>query len=274
MESFLNFFADMPAWQRFVWIVICLLFSWGLEALWPLQKIDYRKWRHAGVNFVFLATTMLINIGFGLATVGVFAWIEQHHFGLLYLVDWPLWAELLVAILIFEFFAQYLVHYLLHKVPLLWRVHMIHHSDTKVDATTGTRHHPLDFMLRETFALIAVIVSGAPIAFYFFYRICTVFFTYFTHANFYLPQWLDKPLSYVFITPNMHKFHHHYKQPWTDRNYGNIFSIWDRLFGTLVYDDPRKVRFGLDMLDDSTDEDIAYQFKLPFRKTQRRDNKG
>lgn len=266
MQQFLDFFADMPSWQRLVWIFACLSFSWILEAIFPLKMFVYRKWRHAGINFVFLATTMLINLLFGLATVGVFAWLEQREFGLLFYIDLPMWLELLIAILVFELIAQYVVHYLLHKVKWMWKLHMVHHSDTKVDATTGTRHHPGDFILRETFALVAVIILGAPVAFYMFYRICTVFFTYLTHANIYLPLWLDKPLSLVFITPNMHKFHHHFERPWTDSNFGNITSIWDRLFGTMVYDDPHKIRFGLDVLDDTTDENVGYQFKIPFNK--------
>ena len=84
-------------------------------------------------------------------------------------------------------------------------------------------------------------------------------------------MWLDKALSYVFVTPNMHKFHHHFERPWTDTNYGNIFSVWDRLFGTMVYDDPRKVVYGLDVLDDKLDENVGYQFKVPFDKTIKTD---
>jgi sterol desaturase/sphingolipid hydroxylase (fatty acid hydroxylase superfamily) len=220
---------------------------------------------------VFLTTTMMINGLFGVATVGVFEWLQQEQFGLLYLVDGPVWLELLAAVLIFELMAQYTVHYLLHRVKWMWKFHMIHHSDTHLDATSGTRHHPGDFVMRELFALGAVVITGSPVAFYFFYRICTVFFTYITHANINVPRWLDKPLSYVFITPNMHKFHHHYERPWTDSNFGNIFSIWDRLFGTFVYDDPKKIRYGLDVLDDRKDENIAYQFKIPFDKTIKTD---
>ena len=117
---------------------------------------------------------------------------------------------------------------------------MIHHSDSKVDATTGTRHHPGDYLLREVFALGTIILVGAPIAFYLFYRIVTVFFTYFTHANIALPAVVGQTaLSWVIVTPNLHKFHHHFERPWTDTNFGNIFSLWDRMFGTLVYQDPR-----------------------------------
>jgi len=81
-----------------------------------------------------------------------------------------------------------------------------------------------------------------------------------------MPKKLDKIISYVFVTPNMHKFHHHFEMPWTDTNFGNIFSIWDRMFGTLTYDDPKKVTFGLDLLDSTKDQDILYQLKIPFNK--------
>ena len=84
--------------------------------------------------------------------------------------------------------------------------------------------------------------------------------------NIQLPAKLDKAISLVFISPNMHKFHHHHERPWTDSNFGNILSVWDRIFGTFVYDDVNKIRYGLDRLDDTTDEDIVYQFKIPFDK--------
>lgn len=271
IENFLLFFDNMPVWQRLSWVLICLFVCWLLEGRFPLFRHGYKKWRHAGVNGVFLTTTMIINGLFGATTVGVFAWLDTNSFGLLRMIDLPLWLELFVAVLIFELVAQYTVHWLLHRVKWMWKFHMIHHSDTHLDATSGTRHHPGDFVMRELFALVAVILTGAPAAFYFFYRICTVFFTYFTHANINMPLSLDRALSLVFITPNMHKFHHHEERPWTDSNYGNIFSVWDRLFGTFVYDDPRKIRYGLDVLDPSRDQDVRYQMGIPFDKTIKTD---
>jgi sterol desaturase/sphingolipid hydroxylase (fatty acid hydroxylase superfamily) len=213
----------------------------------------------------------LINVLFGLLTVGVFTWIGANQFGLLYLFELPVWVELLIAVMVLDLVGQYTIHYLLHKYKWMWKFHMIHHSDTKVDATTGTRHHPGDYVMREVFALIAIVLVGAPLAFYVAYRVVTIFFTYLTHANITVPYWLDRTLSWVFITPNMHKFHHHFDRPWTDSNFGNMFSFWDRIFGTLVYDDPRKIRYGLDVLDDDLDENVAYQFKIPFDKNIKTD---
>ena len=266
MNEFLLFFEDLKSWEKAAWILACLTFSWVLEAVIPLFKKGYKKWKHAGVNFVFLVAVMLINIGFGFLTASGFNWASDVEFGLLYLTDLPLWLELLIAVLIMDLVAQYFVHFLLHKVKFMWKMHMVHHSDTNVDATTGTRHHPGDYIIRETFAFAAVIIAGAPLSFYLFYRIATIFFTYMTHANISLPLWLDKTISFVFVSPNMHKFHHHFERPWTDSNYGNIFSVWDRVFGTFVYGRPNEIQYGLDVLDDSKDQDLAYQLKLPVNR--------
>ncbi|MBT8219402.1 MAG: sterol desaturase family protein [Bacteroidia bacterium] len=266
MEAFIDYFESMPTWQKLAWIIICLSFNWIGEAVKPLFNFDYKKFRHIGVNLVFLAMDMTINILFGLATVGVFLWIGENNIGILNMISLPVWVELIVSVMVLDLVAQYLAHYLLHRVPWMWRLHMIHHSDTHVDATTATRFHPGDYVMREIFALMAIVIAGIPLAFYIFYRILTIFFTYFTHANARLPKWLDRGLSYIFVTPDMHKFHHHFERPWTDTNFGNIFSIWDRMFGTMVYQDTKDIKYGLDVLDGSKDENILFQLGIPFNK--------
>jgi len=148
----------------------------------------------------------------------------------------------------------------------MWRLHIVHHTDKHVDVTTGTRHHPFDFLIRESFALIVVVLMGMPVSFYFLYRMITIPFTYFNHANISLPLWLDKGLSYVIVSPNMHKFHHHHELPWTDSNFGNVLSIWDHIFGTFVYGDPTKIVYGLDASNHTDDEDIMFQLGIPFNK--------
>ena len=113
---------------------------------------------------------------------------------------------------------------------------------------------------------------GIDAHWYVLYRIITPFFAYFTHANIALPAVVDRTLAWVFVTPNMHKFHHHFERPWTDRNFGNIFSIWDRIFGTFIYENPKDIKFGLDTLDGHRDEDLSYQLGLPFNKNIKTDN--
>lgn len=95
-----------------------------------------------------------------------------------------------------------------------------------------------------------------------------VFATAFTHANIRLPANLDKALSLIFVSPNMHKVHHHWKQPFTDSNYGAVLSIWDRLLGTFKKLDPREIKYGLDRYySNDKDEDILMLMKSPFKKT-------
>ena len=149
-------------------------------------------------------------------------------------------------------------------IALYTRVTPIQFPIRHVDATTGTRHHPLDYVIRELFSAATVLVFGIPLAFSVFYRVVTIFFTYFTHANIHVPAWIDRPMSWVFVTPNMHKFHHHMELPWTDTNFGNVFSFWDRLMGTMVHGDPLQVRYGVDTLEGTPDESIAYQLKVPM----------
>ena len=274
MDSFLLFFEEMPVWMKAAWIFFVLGIFWIAEGYYAQTNFNYKKWKHARVNGSLLAMVMVINVGFGALTALLYQWLSDTNFGLLNLIELPVWAELIIALVVLDLIAQYFVHYLLHKVPALWRLHLVHHSDKHVDVTTGTRHHPLDFLLRETFALIAIAITGMPIAFYLFYRILSVVFTYFTHANIALPVKVDRAISYLFVTPNMHKFHHHNELPWTDSNYGNMLSIWDRLFGTFVYDDVKKVVYGVDIADHKNDENLLTQLGLPFDQSVSRKAKN
>ena len=266
MDSFLNFFETMPIWMKAGWVVFTLSLFWILEGHYSLFTLKYKKWKHAKTNIILLVFVLMINAIFGIATAGIFVWLSESQFGLLHLFEIPVWIELLLSIMALDLIAQYGVHYFLHKVPAMWRLHIVHHSDKHVDVSTGTRHHPIDFIIREGFALMAVVIMGMPISFYFFYRILSILFTYWTHANLSLPLRLDKGLSFVIVTPNMHKFHHHFQLPWTDSNYGNMLSIWDRIFGTFVYEDLSKIQYGIDLADHTDDESIIVQLGIPFNK--------
>ena len=125
-----------------------------IESIKPLFKGGFRTWQHTRTNLIFLTTLVLINAGVGLATLGLFNWMDLNDWGLLRMLDLPLWSKLLISLLFFDFIAQYTAHYVVHN-EFLWRIHLVHHSDTHVDATTGTRLHPLDFITRETFAIWA-----------------------------------------------------------------------------------------------------------------------
>jgi sterol desaturase/sphingolipid hydroxylase (fatty acid hydroxylase superfamily) len=266
LERFVEFWNNVTPAQRLITILIPLVFFWLIEYIIPLAAFDkgYKKIRHTGVNLVFLLTSFIVNLILGIVTVAAATWTADNHFGLMNWVAFPLWAKVLFTLFIMDLFAQYIPHYLLHKIKFLWRFHVVHHSDTHVDVSTGTRHHPGEWIIRESFTILGVVLMGVPTGLYFMHRSFQALFTYFNHANIQLPKWLDRTIGLVFVSPDMHKFHHHYKRPWTDMNFANSFSIWDRVFGTLVYDDTKKIRYGIDTLDDSLDENIGFQMKVPF----------
>ena len=114
---------------------------------------------------------------------------------------------------------------------------------------------------------MGVVVAGAPMYAVMIFQTLIVLSTQFTHANISLPKWLDKPLSWVFVSPNMHKVHHHWQQPYTDSNYGAVLSIWDRMFGTYSELDPSRIRYGIDRhYPNEEDENWVMLMKRPFGK--------
>lgn len=146
---------------------------------------------------------------------------------------------------------------------------MVHHSDHKVDATTANRHHPIESLIRYLFTLLGVVIIGAPIGIVMLYQSLSIVATQFSHSNISIPKKVDKLISYVLVSPNMHKVHHHYKMPFTDSNYGNIFSIWDRLLGTYMELDTDKIVYGVDVFpDEKANSSIKNLLKQPFQDYQ------
>ncbi|GAO42264.1 sterol desaturase family protein [Flavihumibacter petaseus] len=264
MDKFTAYWSHISSGDRILILMGGMIFFWLLEGYYPLFRFSFKRWKHAGVNLIFLGTTLALNLIFGLVTIKVCLFVEAHQFGLLYWLGLPTIWSWLIGMLFMDFFGQYLPHWLMHHIKFMWKFHMVHHSDTKVDVTTGTRHHPGEWLFRETSTIIGILLIGVPVGLYFLYRSCAALFTHFNHANIRVPPAIDRPISWIFVSPNMHKAHHHYQRPLTDTNYSNIFSLWDRLFGTFAYEDPRNLRYGLDVLDDTTDEKVGYQFKIPF----------
>lgn len=264
MVEFVDFFAELGTGHKLVWLIICLSFFLVIESFTPLFKGGYRSKVHMKTNFALIAGVLICNVILGAISVSLFEWLGTNNWGVLNLVDGALWIELLASIVVLDFIAQYCAHWSVHNIKLLWRVHLVHHSDTHVDTTTGLRLHPLDYLVRESYAIFAIFILDIPLAFYLMYRIFTIAFTHFNHANIKLPTRVDKAISYVFVSPNMHKFHHHYRVPLTDKNYGNILSIWDRLFGTFYYGDVGKIKYGLDITDEDKANDLKYQLMLPL----------
>ncbi|MBK9718639.1 MAG: sterol desaturase family protein [Saprospiraceae bacterium] len=165
------------------------------------------------------------------------------------------WIQLIVIFIILDF-TYYIYHFLMHKFGIMWRFHSIHHSDTVLNVATSLREHPIETIIRMSHYIIVACLLGPLFWIISLHQLIQVASKIIIHSNFRFPDRIDKQLSIFLITPNMHHVHHHYKKPYTDSNFGDLFSIWDRLFCTFRYLPKEKVQFGLD--------DISYTHKLTF----------
>lgn len=268
MESFVEFFENIPTAFRAGLLVGGIFLFWIIEGVFPLFEFGYKKVRHAGINLFLNGLFLAI----GLAFAGLLVWssdlVTEKGFGVLQWIEMPLWAQAIVGVLLLDFFGAYLIHWIEHKVKFMWRFHLVHHSDTTVDVTTGLRHHPGEAVFRMVFTILGVILVGAPIWIIFLYQSISALFAHLTHANINMPRKIDRALSWIFITPLMHKVHHHYTQPLTDTNYGNIFSIWDRLLGTFAQvDEMTELKYGIDThMDPRENDNLGNLLKIPFQQ--------
>lgn len=268
MESFIEFFEHIPSTFRAGILVGGIFLFWVIEGVFPLFQFGYRKVCHAAINSVLTGFFLIIGLLFASVLLSASDWVTENNFGILNWVMLPIWLQIVIGVMLLDFFGAYLVHWVEHKVKFMWKFHLVHHSDTTVDVTTGLRHHPGEAVFRMVFTIMGVIVVGAPIWIVFFYQTMSAAFTHFNHANIKLPKRLDNTLSLVFVTPDMHKVHHHYTQPLTDTNYGNIFAIWDRVFGTFAHvEHTGELKYGIDThMDPKEHDDVVNLLKIPFQK--------
>ncbi len=273
MQTLIDYFGQIPSSHRTLILVGGLTVFWLIESAAPLFTADYGKWKHAGVNFFFTLTTIVVNFVLAFILVLGSDWAVANEFGLLQWVSLGAWGTAIVGLLLLDFFGAYLAHWTEHRVPLLWRFHLVHHTDQHVDTTTANRHHPGESVIRFAFTTAAVVLLGAPMWLVFLYQSLSVVLSQFNHANITVPRGLDRAIRILFVTPDMHRVHHHYRLPYTDTNFGNIFSIWDRLFGTYSEVDNRKLVYGVDShMDTREHSHIGTMLGVPFRRKEKGEN--
>jgi sterol desaturase/sphingolipid hydroxylase (fatty acid hydroxylase superfamily) len=268
MEQLLAYFENIPPLHRSLILVGGITFFWILEGIVPLFSVRYKKWKHALPNLFFTLTTIIVNFPLAFLLLKTSDWTIQNDFGIInWLPEMPLWLYVLLGIMLLDLIGAYTAHLVEHKVKPLWMVHLVHHSDHNVDTTTANRHHPLESLIRYLFTLIGVLIVGAPVGIIMLYQSVSVVLSQFNHANISLPRGVDKALSWIIVSPDMHKVHHHFVLPYTDSNYGNIFSIWDRMFGTYMELEPEKITYGVDTFpDEKENSSIKGLLKQPFHK--------
>ena len=268
MTALIDYFSTIPSSHRSLLLVGGITVFWILENTFPLFQLNYHKWKHAKINFFLTFTTILVNFSMALVLLYFSNWATENNFGILnWLPSLPIWSTTLIGLLLLDFIGAYLVHWIQHRVKWMWRFHLIHHTDTWVDTTSANRHHPGESVIRFIFTTLGIIFVGSPMWLVFLYQSLSVLATQFNHANINFPKKLDAILSLLIVSPNMHKVHHHYLLPYTDSNYGNIFSIWDRLFGTFLYLPVSEIQYGIDThLNPEEHNNLSYLLQIPFQK--------
>jgi sterol desaturase/sphingolipid hydroxylase (fatty acid hydroxylase superfamily) len=182
-------------------------------------------------------------------------------------LGWPMLVEIVAGIVILDFSAGYLAHRALHRFPILWRFHRVHHSDDFVDVTTTYRTHPVETVWRFLFVIVPVWVIGIPALAVVIQRLVSATNGILEHGNIRLWRPLDRVLSLVWVTPNVHKIHHSREMAETNSNYGNVLTIYDRILGTFTPSDRAEtVVYGLDEVDPARIGSFGGLLSMPFQQ--------
>lgn len=249
-----------------------LLFACVVTALWLIEHIvlaqsEGGKLRHTSVNALFILTALPAELALSTSCVAVSEWATGHAWGLLARLPDPAnpWVKYVVAFFALDFL-DYVYHRAMHHVPSLWRFHLVHHTDQMVDSSTTVREHPGESMVRGGFLVLWTFILGASFEVLLLRQAAETVFAILAHSALRLPPRTGRLFGAVFITPNLHHVHHHFALPYTDCNFGGVFSIWDRLFGTFAELPEAETTFGLDThMEPASTENFATLFALPFR---------
>ncbi|MBC8337330.1 MAG: sterol desaturase family protein [Rhodospirillales bacterium] len=210
--------------------IFALMAVWELAA--PRRGLQQSKAVRWYSNLGIVAVnTVIARIVFPLAPVGVALWAAERGWGVLGLLNLPGWALIVLSVVILDF-AIYLQHVMVHAVPMLWRLHRMHHADLDFDVTTGARFHPVEIVLSVAIKMGVIVLIGAPAVAVVIFEVLLNATAMFNHSNVRLPLWLDRVLRLFVVTPDMHRVHHSVLPHETNSNFGFNLPWWDRLFGT------------------------------------------
>lgn len=242
-----------------------------IEALVPRRERSQPRRTRWVTNWaiVILDTLTLRILAFALPLLAVGAAIdaENQGWGLMNQAVFPFWIKVLATVLIFDF-AIWLQHLITHKIPILWRIHRVHHADRDIDVTTAIRFHPIEIALSMVLKVGLVYLLGPPAVGIIVFEIILNGTAMFNHANIKLPQALDSIVRTVLVTPDMHRVHHSDQRKEHDSNYGFALTVWDRVFGTYVAQPEKghtEMTIGLQWQDDRPSR-LGWSLALPFKR--------
>ena len=250
---FFGIFLAMALWERGVpmrALAVSRLGRWGTN--WAISIID----------------AVMVRLLFGAAAAGAAMDAAAGGWGLFSRLEWPGWVEFALTFVIFDF-AIWLQHLISHKIPVLWRLHRVHHTDRDMDVTTAIRFHPIEIALSMVLKIGLVYALGASVAVVIAFEVVLNGAAMFNHGNVRMPAAVERGLRWLIVTPDMHRVHHSVDRTEHDANYGFNLSVWDRIFGTYV-DQPALghdgMTIGLPQCQDDGPTRLGWSLAFPFRK--------
>ncbi len=227
---------EKPIRMGFFFGVLAVMALWEIVA--PRRRLTVSKsvrWVN-NLGLVFL-NSFILRVLFPAAAVGVALTASKHGWGLFNIYELPLYISVIASIVIMDF-VIYVQHVMVHAIPVLWRLHRVHHADPDYDVTTGARFHTLEIILSMLIKFATILLLGPPVVAVILFEIILNVTAMFNHGNVGLPPALDRVLRWIVVTPDMHRVHHSVEDDEANSNFGFSLPWWDRLFGTYR-DQPR-----------------------------------
>ncbi|MBU0498814.1 MAG: sterol desaturase family protein [Gammaproteobacteria bacterium] len=259
---------ELPIRLGFFFGVFALMAVW--EVLSPRRQLSLPRTGRwvSNLGLVFL-NSLIVRLLFPAAAVGVAALAEARGWGLLRYYEVSPLSAAVMAVIALDF-VVWLQHVMVHAVPLLWRLHRVHHADLDFDVTTGARFHPIEIVLSMLIKFCAILVLGPPLVAVVIFEVLLNATAMFNHGNVRLPEGIDRVLRLFVVTPDMHRVHHSVHAPLTNSNFGFNLPWWDRIFGTYVAQPPeghREMEIGLEEFRDPGQVDrLPGMLLLPFAR--------
>lgn len=249
----------------------CFFGVFILMAIWemisPKRTLIVNKPRRWFSNLsITILNTLIVRILFPTGAVGVAFAITGKGWGILNLLNWPGWVALIAGVVALDFII-YLQHVIFHAIPILWRLHMVHHADLDIDVTTGNRFHPIEIFLSMVIKTASVLLIGVTPWSVLIFEVLLNATSMFNHSNVNMPKYIDRIIRLMIVTPDMHRIHHSTIRQETNSNFGFNIPWWDRLLGTYRHD-PAKghegMTIGLDQFQDPDLHSLTWMLSLPF----------
>ncbi|MBS1665090.1 MAG: sterol desaturase family protein [Bacteroidetes bacterium] len=249
-----------------IMLLVMLVLMYSIESVWPYLRRPVNRWRHDWRNFVVSIISFVVNGFIGLGVVTFVQQTEMSRWGVMNLLGVGDGVKIVLGVLLLDL-ADYVSHNLQHRIAFLWLFHRVHHSDPNLNATSSLRFHPVDVVVAQGVAMcVAVLVFGIPMVAVIIYGTLGLLLLVPQHSNFRMPDWVERYVSWVFVTPGWHKIHHSSDQRQTDSHFCDVFTFWDRIFGTWHRVKPDEIKYGLEEFGEDRQHRVGYLMLSPFKK--------